>query len=142
MGSWGTGIFDDDLAYDIESAFEYALSEGLTIPDATNRVLDNFDPSLDEDDEAVTYLVLGALQLEYNDLQQDIKERALNIIETGQDLARWEGADEDTVVERQQILEKLKVKLLKYKPNQEAKPPVKGQARKSFQELRRIIAEM
>src|SRR5437588_1932207 len=57
MGTWGAGIFEDEL------------SAGADVATAAKRVLDKFRYDLDDsDDGPVIYLTLAALQLEHQGL--------------------------------------------------------------------------
>lgn len=116
MGAWGTGIFDDDLAMDVREDFEELVDEeGLDIAIATKNILKKYRDELeDEDNEAVIYLALAALQLEYDEVLPDIRDRALEIIEEGQGLNLWDDDDEDLLAERREVLEELKSDLLDY----------------------------
>jgi hypothetical protein len=114
MGSWGAGIFDDDLAVDVKNAFERELDSGASAEGATRKVLERFARALkDYDDGPVVYLALAALQLQHNSLLPVIKEKALDIISSGQALRGWdEGpADSPDLVERKQVLKELHAKL-------------------------------
>jgi hypothetical protein len=42
MGSWGTGIFDDNIAFDIKKEFNGTVREGLSIQEATEQILENY----------------------------------------------------------------------------------------------------
>jgi hypothetical protein len=109
MGTWGAGIFDDDVALDVRATFEDALSAGLNVAEAIQKVLEELAEAVeDEDDGPVVYLALSALQLEQGEVQPDIRDKALMIIATGQGLGRWEEAGPDAVRERKQVLERLK----------------------------------
>ena len=112
MGTWGTGIFDDDLAADIQGDFDQALEDGLTVKEATQRVIEAYQEVLEDEDEGpVVYLALATLQLEQDELQPEIRKKALEIIETGKGLARWEEAGGEELAERKQVLEDLKIDL-------------------------------
>jgi hypothetical protein len=115
MGSWGPGIFDDDLAVDVWAAFERELEGGADAKLATLGVLRRFAGALkDYDDGPTVYLALAALQLEHDSLQPDIKDIALRLISTGQALGGWdEGPDNSPdLIERTQVLNDLRKKLL------------------------------
>jgi hypothetical protein len=112
MGTWGAGIFDDDLAMDIQGEFGEALDEDLSVEEATKRILENYQDILDDEDEGpIVYLVLAALQYEQDELQPEIRKKALDVIETGKGLARWEEAGEEELAERKQELKDLETKL-------------------------------
>lgn len=114
MGSWGTGIFDDDLAVDVRSDFEELVEEdGLDIAVATRKILRKYQIELEDEDSApIIYLALAALQLEYDEVLPEIRERVLEIIEEDQGLSLWEEEDEDLLLERKEVLNELKAELL------------------------------
>jgi hypothetical protein len=106
-------IFDIDLAADIRTDFEARISKGKSVEDATRLVLKKYREALeDEDDEATLYLALAALQLEQGELQEEVKARALQVIDSGQDLARWEDAKPEVYEARKQVLHNLKNQLI------------------------------
>ena len=114
MGTWGFEIFDDDLALDIQAEFEEALEEGLKVEEVTWRILEDYQEVLEDEDEGpIIYLSLAILQFKRDELQPEIRKKALEIIETGQGLARWEEAGEKEMAKRKQVLEKLKTELIK-----------------------------
>jgi hypothetical protein len=41
MGSWGPGIFSDDVASDVRDDWREAIAEGLSPEDATDRLVGN-----------------------------------------------------------------------------------------------------
>lgn len=112
MGTWGNGIFDDDLALDIKGEFENDLKAGLSVNIATARILQAYSDVLDDEDEGpIVYLSLAVLQFDHDSLHQEIKVKALEIIETGQGLERWEEAGQEALAERKQALDNFKLKL-------------------------------
>ena len=112
MGTWGTGIFENDTAGDVRDAFEDELLAGVDVPTATGHVLRKYADELDDiDDGPVIYLALAALQLEHGALQPDIRERALQVINTGEGLDAWEEAGPRKLQERSQVLESFRVQL-------------------------------
>ncbi|MDP4147032.1 MAG: DUF4259 domain-containing protein [Bacillota bacterium] len=115
MGTWGYGIFDDDTALDIKGDFEEYVEEGLSITDATERILEEYKEIIenDEDDGPTVYLALASLQMKHGELHTDIKGVALEIIEKGKGLEIWEESGEDELEERKKVLNELKTKLLK-----------------------------
>ncbi len=112
MGTWGTGIFDDDIAGDVSDAFEDELASGADVSTAAKHVLASFGDAVDDSDEGpVICLALAALQLEQGALDDDIRRRALEIIDTGEGLDRWEEVGPPKLLERKQVLENLRVQL-------------------------------
>lgn len=113
MGTWGTGVFDDDVAQDVQRLFEASLASGQSVASAARRIVDDPPwPLDDEEDAAVTYLALARLQLERGAVEPTIREKALAVIASGVPLWRWENAPPDQLREREKVLDELKVKLL------------------------------
>lgn len=68
---WDTGVFDDDIAMDINAEFDDAIEEGITVKEATKQILETFQDVLEDEEEApIVYLALAALQLEKGDIQK------------------------------------------------------------------------
>jgi hypothetical protein len=105
MGAWGPGLLQDDVALDTMDMMEDALEEGLSIQQATRRILDDPPCDLDdEDDGPTTYLALAVLQLQRGVLEPHIRDLALGAIASGAAMGRWEGAPEDVVAPRREVL--------------------------------------
>ena len=110
MGTWGTGLFQDDVALDAKGIFEDALNEGLDVRAATRRVVAEFIQRLDDaDDMAIAYLALASLQWKHQQLQPSIRRKALSILSSGQGLERWEGTN--GYARRKRVLEQLRRRL-------------------------------
>lgn len=114
MGAWGVAIFSDDTASDIRSRFRDLIADGSTPEEATNTLLKEFG-TLDADEEPVFWLSLAATQWKLGRLQDDVKSKALAMIENGTDLARWED-DPKQKKKRAAVLEKLKDQLNSTQP--------------------------
>ena len=114
MGTWDTGIFDDDIAMDVKAEFDDAIAEGATAEEATKQILESFEDVLEDDEEApIIYLTLVALQLENGFAQKSLKQKVLEIIESGQGLDRWQDTGGDELINRLKVLNELKDKLTK-----------------------------
>jgi hypothetical protein len=48
VGTWGTGIFDDDVAADVRGAWDDAVASGANATEATQRVLDEFNELIED----------------------------------------------------------------------------------------------
>lgn len=117
MGTWGTGIFDDDVAVDVKVMFEEDLKRGYSVSDTTRHILSDPPWSFeDEEDTAVMVLALAGLQLEHDALDHAIRERAIHIIDSGVPLWRWEGQVEERVAERTALLSALRQQLIDTRP--------------------------
>lgn len=51
MGAWGTAIFSDDTASDVRDEFRDLIGEGLSTEQATDKLLREYAPSLDDPDD-------------------------------------------------------------------------------------------
>ena len=115
MGTWGTGLYQDDLALDMKDYYLYLSGkECSSSNESIGRVLrEAFSEVIgDPDDEPVYWLVLADLQLKTGCIDEDVKQRALAYIRDGTDLQRWSECSEKTIEKRKQVLETLEKKLL------------------------------
>ena len=116
LGTWGSGIFDDDVALDVRGLFEEKIGEGASVEDATQAVLQEFDSALEHmDDDPVIHLAIAALQLEQGRLLAATRQEALRVIDEGRNLARWEEAGLESLDERKRVLSGFKASLLSAK---------------------------
>lgn len=91
MGTWGVAIFSDDLAADLRGDFRELIGDGLTSTEATDRLLGEYESSLEDPDEMpVFWIALAVAQWKLGRLEDRTKRMALKIIDNGADLARWD----------------------------------------------------
>jgi hypothetical protein len=117
MGTWGSGIFDDDLALDIKGHFDDAVAGGTSPAEAAKalmqselaqEIIEEF--SEDERDEMFweesggLFFAVATLQLEHGVLQPDVREQTLRAIDHWLALAEGD-------VERTAMLEALESRL-------------------------------
>jgi hypothetical protein len=112
MGTWGVGLYSDDDACDVRAGFREAIGDGLDAPAATDRLLHEWGSST-QDEVIVSpfWLALADTQWKLGRLEERVRDKALALIDTGQDLARWADAPRDRK-KRAAILEGLKTQLL------------------------------
>jgi hypothetical protein len=112
MGTWGAGIFSNDIASDVADAYRSSLADGDDGQTATDKVLEKFGSSLDDPDDGPPFwLALGAIQTRYGRLEPRVRDRALAIIEDGSDIARF-SANASLQRARARALEDLRKRLL------------------------------
>jgi len=128
MGAWGTAIYSDDTAADTRDAFTDFVTEGLTPTDATERlVAASADILSDEGDAVVFWLALAASQWKLGRLIDNVRDRAVEIIDSGVDLRRWQGSSTAEINRRKRHLAKLREQLLRPPPRpKKLKPFVKS----------------
>ena len=84
MGTWGTGLFDDDLAADVRDDFRELVAEGLTLDKATDHLLREYSGAvLDSDEGPVFWLALADTQWKLGRLDKRVKSEALRVISDG-----------------------------------------------------------
>ncbi len=118
MGAWGPAIFSDDTACDIRDEYKRLLSEGNDGAEAANILIKGWSGELDDPETAtVFWLALAATQWKVGRLEDRVKNKALEIIESGEDLLRWqEESDAKSAKKREQALLKLKDQLHQPQP--------------------------
>src|SRR3954447_15216828 len=97
MGSWGPGIFSDDLAADVRAEWREAIVAGEETAPASRALIARHR---DERDDPVFWLALAAAQMETGRLQPRVRDRALALIDAGADLASWSDPRERAARER------------------------------------------
>ena len=111
MGTCGTAIFADDVAADVRDHWRRLVADGLAPDQATGRLESAWSDSLqDPDEEPVFWLALAAAQWETGRLLDRVRSAALEIIDTGGDLERWEEPADRR--RRTKVLENLRAKLV------------------------------
>lgn len=115
MGAWGTAIFSDDTASDIRSEYRALVEDQVPDQEATHRVLNEYK-HLDGDEAHVLWLALAAAQSQVGRLDDHVKAKALEVIESGQGLELWEEAGARELAKRKTALEKLRATLVGPQP--------------------------
>lgn len=111
MGTWGTGLFSDDITADLRGDFRDYIGDGLTAQEATEKLVEEYRPNSDPIDlEPPFWLALASVQWSLGCLLPDVRKHALYIIESGADLRRWED-DPQSQKKRAGVLAKLKEQL-------------------------------
>tara|TARA_R110002072_G_scaffold135767_7_gene277413 strand:+ start:98 stop:985 length:888 start_codon:yes stop_codon:yes gene_type:complete len=112
MGAWGAGIFDSDSALDIEAEFRDMMGEGVGVDDAVNKLIEDWDPENEiEDEGAEFWLALAAVQVKTGRLTEMVKKRALEIIESGMGIAGFERDCPELVPARKRAIKRLEKRI-------------------------------
>ncbi len=115
MGTWGTAIFSDDLAVDIRRDFRELIGDGLTPSEATERLKAEYSSSLEDPDEMpVFWIALALTQWNLGRLDEGTKKMALQVIDDGTDLEKWDDAKERA--KRAVVLARTRAELLSASP--------------------------
>jgi len=114
MGTWRTGIFDDDDAADVKEDYRNLVADGNSGEQATAILLQKWKSSIDS---TVFWLALAATQWRCGRLEDRVKSRALEIVESGADLERWkQSGDRNPLKKRTAVLERLRTQLTSPQP--------------------------
>lgn len=117
MGAWGTAIFSDDTAADVRDTFTDFVADGLSPSEATTRLIGESAEILEDDDEAIVFwLALAATQWKLGRLLDDVRDRAIAIIDSEEDLRRWQDNSRSEVNQRKKHLAKLREQLQSPQP--------------------------
>ncbi|MGE6346421.1 hypothetical protein ACQKIY_18120 [Bacillus mycoides] len=118
MGAWGVAILSDDIAKDIQLIYKDLLGNEYSNEEASRIVIEEYQTGLDDEEIIVFWLAFACIQWKLGRLQENVKLEALQIIESGADLSRWE--DEPTLQrKREVVLNKLREQL--HSPQPQAK---------------------
>lgn len=81
MGSWGSGLFENDIAEDVHTTFEECLYGGMTdkqASDYTRKCYSGYDSF---DDERLAVIALAAIQWKLGRIDKAVRSEALQHIE-------------------------------------------------------------
>jgi len=118
MGAWGVAILSDDIAEDIKLLYKDLLANEYSNEEASRIVIEEYKNELDDEETIVFWLVFSSIQWKLGRLQENVKQKALQIIESGADLVRWE-EEPKLQKKREAVLNKLREQL--HSPQPEAK---------------------
>ena len=118
MGAWGTGLYQDDDTCDIKEEYLTYLRIGMSNEEALEELIEcNEELIEDEEIGPLFWLALADTQWEYGRLTNEVKEEALEVINSGKDLERWE-EDKKLYEKRKKVLEDLKERLNTKQPEE------------------------
>ncbi|MDE6626722.1 MAG: hypothetical protein K2K56_10210 [Lachnospiraceae bacterium] len=110
MGTWGTGIYQNDVSEDVKDDYIAKLKAGKSDEDALQELLHEYkNESEDIDCKCDFFLGLADTLWKKGRLTKEIKVRALELIEEDRLSERWES--EKIRKEREKVLNKLEEKL-------------------------------
>ena len=116
MSATGPAIFDDDLACDVRDSYRKLLEERVADDEATRRSIEDW-AELGPDEESVFWLALAAAQSQLGRLDLNVRQRALEVIDSGQDFVRWRTDAPGLAVERAVVLDTLREQLAGPQPS-------------------------
>lgn len=116
MGTWGFGLYENDLSLDVKDEFEELYKEGKTAQEITDKLTEEYrDIMGDIEEEPLFWLALADTQWDSGVLLPSVKEKALfwlNICQETQRTRTMDGVAEA----RKGTLDDLREKLLSPQP--------------------------
>ena len=123
MGTWGTGIKDNDAFADIYYEFYELYNNGGQPDIISKKVIDeNWEILEIEEEKHNLWFAIALAQWETKSLEPKVLEIVENIISSGEDLKIWLelGASEQDIKKRKIVLDKFLEKIKSFRPK--AKP--------------------
>ena len=119
MGAWNASIYGNDTAQDLKSEYQVVffyndVETALAKIDAYIRQ-EGFDET-DEEEWCDYYYSLADFMWKHGILTDNVRDRAVSMIDTGFGLELWADAGANTLEKRQKVLEVFRAKLLSPQP--------------------------
>jgi hypothetical protein len=112
MGAWGAGIFANDVAADVRGEWRDAIAAGEDPAAASARIVAAWRREPHAAAWATDFWTgLAAAQMETGRLQDDVRDRALEVIAAGGDLELWEEGGPAAARSRRRALNRLAERL-------------------------------
>jgi hypothetical protein len=113
VGTWGIGVWQDDVAADVLTTFEDLRDEGYSATRAIRTIVK--DPPWgwdDAEDSAVQMLAIVTLALQQGVLDAKLQQRGLDVIDSQLALSSDENVPQDQANARKQLLLRLKALII------------------------------
>ena len=116
MGTWGIGIFEDDVCMDVKDCFYDLATKSNNSSEVSEKVLSIFKDVINDKDEGpLVYFALAELQMDKGFIGKDVKEKCIEYLRSGNSLDRWLQSGFFQFLKRRKILKKFSTKLKSFK---------------------------
>ena len=119
MGTWGTGLYQNDTAKDIKDDFEECLRKGKNVQETQDELVMEYRDLEGTDEEGLLWIILADLEWKYGLVEPQTIENAKRWIEKGVFEEEWKEASEKNYAKWKSTLEDLKNRL--EQPNEKPK---------------------
>lgn len=119
MGSWGTKLYQDDMAEDIRDYYKEQLKIGKSNEEVTKEIIESNEAIISDEDEApVFWFALADTQWSLGRLLPFVKDKALEYLKSRSNLKRWENEaiNQREYKDREKVLQELEQKLISPMP--------------------------
>ena len=113
MGSWGTGLYDDDTACDARDGWVEKLRLGTPPEIATTELIAEWEGA---HNEPLFWLALADTQWKWGRLEPEVREHAERVIAAGGDLQIWSSSSAANQSARTKVFQRLAAQLRKPLP--------------------------
>ena len=125
MGAWGPGLFQNDVADDVKTDYKDKLKLGKSDELALREIIEENSELLNDDDDKFDFWFgLASILFDLGRLTDEVKNTALSLLDSGEDLPRWE-EDKSELKKRRKVLDALREKLLSEQPARKKVPIAK-----------------
>lgn len=122
MGTWGVGIYQNDIALDIRDQFEMLVRKGVSAENATEQLLQEYHCVQDDPKECVDFwLALADSQWNLGVLLPEIRKKAVMLIDVEVATVNVCETSPKTVELRIGVLNELRARLFMQQPKQKGK---------------------
>lgn len=127
MGSWGTGIFEDDFASDMRDLYEELVAVQFS-DEAIFAEMQQAFGRAEGIEESTFWIALALLQHKFGRLEESVKGQALHFIDSGRALQDWAELTEEgdpAVASRNKQLLKARAAIVSVQPKRKTRRPSK-----------------
>lgn len=91
MGQQGPDLFSSDIGYIMRNEYKFLLSFGYHPEDVLGFFKNYFlDESSTKSEQNLFWLIMARMQVNYGNLLEEVKQNALKVIESEEDIKQWE----------------------------------------------------
>ena len=119
MGTWGPGLYQNDVSEDVKSYFCDQLRRGKNAEQITQELMDSYREALTDSEDAPNFwFALADVQWDMGRLLSAVKEQAMVCLTDGSGFLPWEQSSKKNLAKRRIVLEKLYQKLISPQPQE------------------------
>lgn len=125
MGSWGTGVFQDDFASDLRDLYTELVSLRFT-DEAVLAEMQRVFGRTEGIEESTFWIALALVQHKFGRLAASVKDQALGLIDSGRALRDWAeltDAGDKSIASRAQQLQKARAAMVSAEPKRKTPRP-------------------
>ncbi len=112
MGTWGTGLYQNDIGLDVRDYYQDQLHRGKTGAQITGELLNIYSDSIQDPDDAPQFwLALADTQWNLGRLQEDVRSHALQCLSDPHTALRWREESPKAYAKFLSVLQALREKL-------------------------------